>query len=81
MQGFGWHGNLLVNGGFEAELAPAWERRTPEDASRKIYRASGEGRTGAAVNRLWSLNLGTPAARSTSCMLRRTAQSGSRGTD
>ncbi|HQA38076.1 MAG TPA: hypothetical protein PLW27_04160 [Kiritimatiellia bacterium] len=43
------NGNLLVNGGFEAELAPAWERRTPEDASRKIYRASGEGRTGAAV--------------------------------
>jgi hypothetical protein len=41
--------NLLVNPGFEQELEPAWEKRTPEDAQRKLYRAEGAGRTGAAV--------------------------------
>ena len=41
--------NLLVNGGFENELAPAWEKRTPEDAARRIFRAAGEGRSGAAA--------------------------------
>jgi len=41
--------NLLANGGFEEELAPAWEKRTPDDASRKICRVAGEGRSGAAV--------------------------------
>ena len=41
--------NLLANGGFEEALEPAWEKRTPDDALRKLYRAEGEGRTGAAA--------------------------------
>lgn len=41
--------NLLVNPRFEQQLDPAWEKRTPEDAQRKLYRAEGAGRTGAAV--------------------------------
>jgi hypothetical protein len=41
--------NLLVNGGFEDELTSAWERRTPDSAARKIWRATGEGRSGAAA--------------------------------
>ncbi len=38
--------NLLSNPGFEAALQPSWDKRTPEDASRKLYRAEGVGRTG-----------------------------------
>ena len=38
--------NLLCNPGFEDTLEPAWEKRTPEDASRKLYRAEGVGRSG-----------------------------------
>ena len=38
--------NLLRNPGFEDPLAPVWEKRTPDDASRKLYRAEGEGRSG-----------------------------------
>ena len=41
--------NLLSNGGFEEPLEPAWEKRTPDDALRKLYRAEGAGRTGAAA--------------------------------
>ena len=41
--------NLLANAGFEQALEPAWERRTPEDAQRKLYRAEGAGRSGAAA--------------------------------
>ena len=32
--------NLLRNPGFEQALAPAWAKRTPEDAHRKLYRTS-----------------------------------------
>ena len=38
--------NLLENPGFEKPLEPVWEKRTPEDASRKLYRARAEGRSG-----------------------------------
>ena len=38
--------NLLRNPGFEDTLEPAWEKRTPEDANRKLYRAEGAGRSG-----------------------------------
>ena len=38
--------NLLRNPGFEEALEPVWEKRTPEDASRKLYRV-GRGRSGA----------------------------------
>ena len=38
--------NLLRNPRFEDTLEPAWEKRTPEDASRKLYRAEGAGRSG-----------------------------------
>ena len=41
--------NLLVNPGFEQDLEPAWEKRTPDSAQRKLYRAEGAGRSGAAV--------------------------------
>ncbi len=41
--------NLLVNPGFEQDVEPAWEKRTPEDSQRKLYRAEGAGRAGAAV--------------------------------
>jgi len=41
--------NLLVNAGFEKPLEPAWEKRTPDDAQRKLYRADGAGRSGAAA--------------------------------
>jgi hypothetical protein len=41
--------NLLVNPGFEQDLLPAWEQRTPEDAQRKLYRSQDAGRSGAAV--------------------------------
>ncbi len=38
--------NLLRNPGFDEALEPVWEKRTPEDASRKLHRAEGEGRSG-----------------------------------
>ena len=38
--------NLLRNPGFEEALHPAWEKRTPEDASRKLGRVAGVGRSG-----------------------------------
>jgi len=38
--------NLLRNPGFEDALQPAWEKRTPEDASRKLRRVEGAGRSG-----------------------------------
>ena len=38
--------NLLKHPGFEETLEPVWEKRTPEDASRKMYRVEGEGRSG-----------------------------------
>ena len=43
--------NLLQNPGFEEALEPAWDKRTPDDADRKLARVEGEGRsgTGAAV--------------------------------
>ena len=42
-------GNLLANAGFEEELTPAWEKRTPDDGQRRIRRVEGAGRSGAAV--------------------------------
>ena len=39
--------NLLANPGFESSFAPAWEKRTPEDASRKLYRTDATARSGA----------------------------------
>lgn len=41
--------NLLKNPGFEQALEPAWEKRTPDDHQRKLYRAEAAGRTGAAA--------------------------------
>ena len=41
--------NLLVNPGFEQDLEPAWEKRTPDDVTRKLYRAETGGRTGGAA--------------------------------
>lgn len=41
--------NFLQNGDFEGELAPAWEMRTLPDATRKIARLDGQGRSGAGV--------------------------------
>ena len=38
--------NLLENPGFEGPLEPVWEKRTPEDAGRKLHRVQGEGRSG-----------------------------------
>jgi hypothetical protein len=49
LSGAAYGSNLLVNGGFEEELAPAWERRTLDDAQRRITRAEGAGRRGAAA--------------------------------
>lgn len=41
--------NLLKNSGFEEELEIAWEKRTPDDADRKLFRDESGGRSGAAV--------------------------------
>ncbi|MDA3925697.1 MAG: M14 family zinc carboxypeptidase [Kiritimatiellae bacterium] len=41
--------NLLLNASFEEPLKPVWEKRTPENAQRKLYREEGVGRKGAAV--------------------------------
>lgn len=41
--------NLLKNSGFEEPLEPAWEKRTPDDAGRTLYRGESAGRTGAAA--------------------------------
>ena len=38
--------NLLENPGFEEALHPAWEKRTPESADRKLGRAEAIGRSG-----------------------------------
>ena len=38
--------NLLRNPAFEDALEPAWHKRTPEDADRKLDRAQGAGRSG-----------------------------------
>jgi len=38
--------NLLRNPGFEEELAPAWDKRTPDDDQRKLDRVQGLGRSG-----------------------------------
>ena len=37
--------NLLRNPGFGEALEPVWEKRTPEDASRKLYRVEGDGQS------------------------------------
>ncbi len=39
--------NLLKNPGFEQELLPAWEKRTPEDDCRKLRRVESAGRSGS----------------------------------
>jgi len=41
--------NLLKNPRFEEALAPAWEKRTPEDATRKLFREDVAGREGSAA--------------------------------
>ncbi len=41
--------NLLSNPEFEDALQPSWEKRTPEDSSRKLYRAEGLGRSGGTA--------------------------------
>ncbi len=41
--------NLLANPGFEEALEPGWDKRTPEDATRRIRREENAGRTGAAA--------------------------------
>src|SRR5690606_16563322 len=41
--------NLLKNPRFEEDLAPAWEKRTPEDGSRKLFRDATAGREGTAA--------------------------------
>lgn len=38
--------NLVRNAGFEEVLAPAWHKRTPEDAKRRIHRTSDQARSG-----------------------------------
>jgi len=38
--------NLLRNPGFEQELLPTWEKRTPEDDCRKLRRVDSGGRSG-----------------------------------
>ena len=38
--------NLLRSLGFEEPLAPAWEKRTPEDQTRKLYRTDAQARSG-----------------------------------
>ena len=40
--------NLLSNSAFEAPLEPYWEKRTPDDATRKLYRLPEAGRNGSA---------------------------------
>ena len=42
-------GNLLRNPGFEEALEPVWQKRTPEDAARKLYRVGEGGRSGAGA--------------------------------
>jgi hypothetical protein len=39
--------NLLKNPGFEESLAPAWEKRTPDSADRKLSRQESAGRSGS----------------------------------
>lgn len=41
--------NLLKNPGFEEALAPAWEKRTPDSADRKLSRQESTGRSGSAA--------------------------------
>lgn len=41
--------NLLKNPRFEEALAPAWEKRTPEDSTRKLFREEAAGREGTAA--------------------------------
>ncbi|MEN6498704.1 MAG: hypothetical protein ABFD16_30735, partial [Thermoguttaceae bacterium] len=41
--------NLLKNPGFEESLAPAWEKRTPDSADRKISRQESAGRSGTSA--------------------------------
>ena len=41
--------NLLKNPGFEEDLAVGWEKRTPDDADRKLFRDETAGRSGAAA--------------------------------
>ena len=41
--------NLLGNAEFEAPLEPCWEKRTPDDATRKLYRLPDVGRNGSAA--------------------------------
>jgi len=41
--------NLLKNPGFEEPLDPVWEKRTPDDADRKLYHDAAAGRSGAAA--------------------------------
>jgi len=41
--------NLLHNGGFDAALEPHWQKRTPEDETRKLYRLPKAGRAGSAA--------------------------------
>ena len=41
--------NLLTNPGFEAPLAPHWEKRTPEDKTRTLRRVERTGRDGSAA--------------------------------
>lgn len=41
--------NLLTNPSFESRLDPAWEKRTPEDATRTLRRVEGAGRDGSAA--------------------------------
>jgi len=40
--------NLIRNGGFEDPLTPAWHKRTPDDAQRRLYRSTDVARTGQA---------------------------------
>lgn len=40
--------NSLKNPSFEQDLAQGWEKRTPDDADRKLLRVEGQGRSGSA---------------------------------
>jgi len=52
--------NLLRNGGFENDLAPVWEKRTPESPERSLTRTDEVARSGQ-----WSLRLEGMAAGAT----------------
>lgn len=44
-----WLATCCGTPGFEEALEPVWQKRTPEDAARKLYRVGEGGRSGAGA--------------------------------